>query len=403
MTSGRLGALLALSAVLCVALFASASAAAQDPNAVLSSPTNESRSDAAPLWTKQRMLAAKPIDAPDAAPRLDRKNARALATPAGVGPEVLSSGASPFATVRGDRDVKDYQRYPERTHGRIFATTPGVGDFTCSGTLVSSAAKNLVYTAGHCLYDKETGQFAINVIFVPAYKQGEAGYDFYSAVDLFVLEGWANLPYPDAYSYDVAGMSLDAPLEQIIGARGIKFGVNPRGKRFDIYGYPARPDPPYDGERPIHCPKADFQSYENKLYPVDDPSIVAGPCYMMQGSSGGGWVLKGGFVNSVVSHGFCDDEPQLCGLTHGPYFAENAASIYDAAGGGNGKPRPSDLCRGPQADLRKAKKALKKAKKAKRKARKKGRKKEIKKARAEVRQARKQRRAAQKESDLYLC
>ena len=387
-------ALFTLALVLLVVAPTTASAA--DGDRVLSSPADEGRTDPGPLWTEQRMRRAPALDGESSDPGIDRRRARRLGRGAGASGQFLAAGATPFATVGPDRDVGDYLSYPERAHGRIFGTIPGAGDYTCSGTLVSSSGGNLVYTAGHCLYDKDTAQYATNVIFVPAYKQGDAPYDAYAATQLYALDGWIQFGFPEAYSYDVAAMTLDLPLEQLIGARGITVDLDPEGRSFDIFGYPARPNPPYDGERPIHCPKADFQGYETELYPVANPSVIAGPCYMQQGSSGGGWVVGGGYVNSVVSHGFCDSEPALCGLIHGPYFSDGAVALYQAGGGGNGQPSDSLACAPVQADVERAKRAekqakkqLKKAKKQLKKAKKKGKKSKVKKAKKKVKKAKK--------------
>ena len=74
--------------------------------------------------------------------------------------------------------------------------------------------------------------------------------------------------------------------------------------RFQLFGYPAQPAAFYDGERLILCnsPFVGFQF-------IFIAPVVR--CNMKEGSSGGGWVLKGGLVNSVVSHNACGTDAEL--------------------------------------------------------------------------------------------
>ena len=61
--------------------------------------------------------------------------------------------------------------------GRIFFTfdqdpPPGHTDYTCSGSVIqdgSDPTYSLIITAGHCVYDQDTGMFATNWIYVPAW------------------------------------------------------------------------------------------------------------------------------------------------------------------------------------------------------------------------------------------
>ena len=66
------------------------------------------------------------------------------------------------------------------------------------------------------------------------------------------------------------------------------------------------------------------------------------PCNMKEGSSGGGWVLKGGLLNSVVSHNACGTSP-ACTTVAGTYFGDTAFKLWSAAGGGIAKGRQKKI------------------------------------------------------------
>jgi V8-like Glu-specific endopeptidase len=369
----------AIALALALALTATAAPpASAAPDAAASSPGVEgaAAARAEDYWTPRRLRRAEANDPADLdegspTPVLDRS---ALAEPiAPLGGE----GAITARTVDGDRAVgkKKMTDYPYRVHGKIFGTTPG-GDYSCSGTVIGSSGKNVVFTAGHCVFDRGTAQFSTNVVFIPGYRKGKKPFGVYPASDLWALDGWRLLPDDSAaFSYDVAAIQLDRKVERQVGSRGIKFNVK-RNRTFEIFGYPSRPSPPYDGERLIRCPKAEFVGRENDLPleggPVMHPSTIAGPCYMQQGSSGGGWVVGKGFVNSVVSHGYCDQVPDLCGFTLGPPFDAGAKNLYAAVGGGKRKPTDSVDCRKAKRRHAKAKRARRRAKQAYKRAKRKG-------------------------------
>ena len=365
--------LAASAAAAAIAAPASAAAEAASP---AERPTrtvvDESPRELRELWTTERLREAQSVAPaggfePATAPELSEEQLETLALPR-LRPQR-------FAVAGTDREVGATRRYPARVHGKLFLTIPGVGDASCSGTIVGSNGRNVVYTAGHCVYDRGRDQWATNVVFIPGYRNGATPFGVYAAADLWALAGWTDLSLglseTEANSFDVGVIVIAGQVQNRVGARGVAFN-RPRAQRYSIYGYPSRPSPPYDGERLINCPAAAFRFTEDelpRLPPTADPvSSVAAPCFMQQGSSGGGWVIEGGRVNSVVSHGFCDFIEELCGHIHGPYFGQGARSLYVAAGGGDGKAADSIVCGRAKRKLSRASKRLRKAKRADRKA-----------------------------------
>ena len=134
---------------------------------------------------------------------------------------------------------------------------------------------------------------------------------------------WINL---ENSNYDLGGVvvypnAAGQSLERAVGgARGIAFNF-PREQTFQAWGYPE--GSPFDGQRSFICESA---------YGGDDPSPdPSGPpamgigCDMTGGSSGGGWMISGGYVNSVNSFGY-DSYPNVM---FGPYFGDAAENVYD--------------------------------------------------------------------------
>ena len=239
------------------------------------------------------------------------------------------------ASAKGtDIEVSNVSAYPNRVQGKIvvqFNDDPNQV-YGCSGTMVNSVQKNVVFTAGHCVYDHDTLAFPSAMIFVPAYQNGMEPYGEYAAVSVNSPVGWIT---NRSFSYDMGVVQLAGMPEDVIGSRGIAFDLNPVNRRFHIFGYPAEPEPDYDGEKLIRCDST--MMGRDLAMGLRDPGapepLSAGPCFMRQGASGGGWITGGGYLNSLTSYVYCDPEdqdPAYCGLDFGPYFSAAAKSLYES-------------------------------------------------------------------------
>lgn len=312
---------------------------------VVSTMDSQSPAEIRAYWTPERMQAAEPVDLPQSSasttPRAQAPAARGRSVE--IPP---SSGVSTFDFQPGSETT-----FPQSVHGKVFFTIPANDSHptlfsSCSGTLVASLLKNVVFTAGHCVQDQGEQPFQ-NFMFVPGYRNGSEPFGEYPATTLLAPEEWTT----DAdSSYDVAIAQLSSPLELTLGARGIAFNKAPR-TAYKIFGYPALPTPAYNGEFLIECDAPFFGLEEGITHPF---STVVFPCDMRQGSSGGGWVNPDGYVVSVVSHGYTD--PALNGQMAGPYFGEAVKRLYNQAGG-------SAECPPAKQALTKVKKQVKKARK----------------------------------------
>jgi hypothetical protein len=263
-------------------------------------------------WSPRDFLNAKPAVPPvDPAGAFDVPN---LTTPSGAS---TSAADGPFVPT-------GIEGFPLRTHGKIFFRV-GLEEFVCSGTVVSSRGRNVVFTAGHCVYSTEQAKFVDQLVFVPAYDGNSvdlAPLGSWGAAAVFTSSRYVNT---GQLSHDIGVVVLENPIEGTTGSRRIAFDLDPAGRQFTIYGYPAKPTPPYDGKTMIGCRSETKNRDSGQGSPFP---IAGGPCDMQGGSSGGGWITGGGYLNSVISYGYCDDAPSLCGLTFGPYFTDQAKDLY---------------------------------------------------------------------------
>jgi hypothetical protein len=324
-------------------LFAWSAGSAQA--AVVSTMDSQSPAEIRAYWTPERMQAAEPVDLPQSS-----------GSPTAAAPAPVARGRAVEIHPTSGVSSFDFQpgleaTYPQSVHGKVFFTIPADDSHptllgSCSGTLVASLLKNVVFTAGHCVQDQ--GEPSQNFMFVPGYRNGSEPFGEYPATTLLAPEEWIQ---EGDFSHDVAIAQLASPLELSLGARGVAFNKAPR-TAYKIFGYPAEPYPTYDGEFLIECDAPFFGLEAGISHPF---STVVYPCGMKQGSSGGGWVNPDGYVVSVVSHGYTD--PALDGQMAGPYFGEAVKRLYNQAGG-------SAECPPAKQALTKAKKQVKKARKA---------------------------------------
>ena len=270
-------------------------------------------------WTSERMQTAIPGDA-------------LLSDEMVVGP-LGDLGLGLDETMAGgglEPRVENPRARPFRTHGKVFFTLGNL-DYVCSGTSIKSKTRSLVATAGHCTYSEADG-YASNFMFAPAYNEGNTPFGEWTAKRLRATKQWEAR---EDIRYDVGMATVSRlngkKLARVVGKRGIAFNRS-RKQNFDAFGYPA--GDPYDGESMRHC-KSPGEGTDNRQ---DNPEPIRIDCGMTGGSSGGGWVINGRDVNSVVSYGYecgfgplplpvpCNNPER--GKLFGPYFGDEIRKLY---------------------------------------------------------------------------
>jgi V8-like Glu-specific endopeptidase len=217
---------------------------------------------------------------------------------------------------------------PATTTGKVFFTDHTGGHWVCSGSLVNSVAKNVVITAGHCVYGTAGGELPAgetwhsNWVFAPDYYNGTAPYGYWTAKQLWTLTNYAH----NGDEQDDLGAAIlnknayGQNAVSLLGGQGIAWNQNSTQYIYD-FGYPAAA--PFNGQTLQEC---DGWAGYNGWWWVDMEMLN---CNFTGGSSGGPWLMnfngQWGYINSVNdANGYFLFGGQMGGL----YFGNNAGALY---------------------------------------------------------------------------
>ncbi|MFI1657415.1 trypsin-like serine peptidase [Streptomyces sp. NPDC020472] len=246
--------------------------------------------------------------------------------------------------------AKYHDNAPES--GKVFFDGPE-GSMVCSATVVKDPAhpgkSNLVWTAGHCVHKGKQGGWYRNIAFVPSYndsaletsalekatRQQIAPYgvwwaDWVKTSDQWIAEGASTGGAGAPYDFAVIKVtpekgSSGKSLEETVGsALPVEFNAPavPKIASMTATGFPAAP--PFDGQKMFQC-----QDKPGRLsLKAEQPTMYRIGCTMTGGSSGGGWVAKGGDGKpALVSN--TSIGPSTAGWLAGPRFGPEAKAVFD--------------------------------------------------------------------------
>jgi V8-like Glu-specific endopeptidase len=252
----------------------------------------------------------------------------AMRIPGAVGSLGASQkAASALAGSIGSRWYGNFYRPPATTTGKVFFTDHLGGRWVCSGSLVNSPGKDLVITAGHCVYGTAGGELPAgegwhrNWVFAPDYYNGWAPYGYWTARQLWTMTNY--IAHGDEQD-DVGAVLLysnssGTKAVNLLGGQGIAWN-QPSSQYIYDFGYPAAY--PFNGQTLQYCNGQDFYSIWIAMELLH--------CNFTGGSSGGPWLMgfNGtlGYVNSVNDAGYSLYPGYIAGL----YFGNNAANLYTA-------------------------------------------------------------------------
>jgi V8-like Glu-specific endopeptidase len=235
-----------------------------------------------------------------------------------------------------------------KTAGRVFFV---IDDdlYSCSASSVQSTYKNLVATAGHCVYDPVGNHGVLDKwVFVPGYYQGKAPWGVYVGKQAFTHYDFdvyedADRDYAFVTVYNGITRSKDrwvdvGPLGAKVGGQGLAYNQKV-GKATFVFGYPTAAhedgDYAYTGHTLKFC-------YGKPTYPQVESSVkveehIALRCSMTGGASGGPWIIgyssnrRLGYLNGVTSLGGDTDSNLRSDLITSAYFDSETYSVYKAA------------------------------------------------------------------------
>jgi len=255
-------------------------------------------------WTAERMADARPLDV-----------VRGGSEPA----LRLAPQPPPFESFA----VPDPTAPPLTTHGKVFGVLPGIGRFECSATVVASASRRVVFTAGHCVYDPRTATVARRLTFVPSYDRGARPFGRWSAKAARTTVDWVRRAN---FDYDYATLTMrprdGRRIEEVVGGRPLATGT-PRAQIYTAYGYPSN----FAGAQRMWECRGGYAGDDPRPIPGGPPPIGMA-CDMTTGASGGGWVDEAGQLVSISSFGY----QRRPGFLYGPYLKAKAARLVARSG-----------------------------------------------------------------------
>lgn len=293
-------------------------------------------------WTKARMQAAQPY--PLTRYEFNSFTVNNLPEPGGdpfTIPSVPPKGSSPTLQVEGDLETlssaglpaysypapftryenfDEYTIFPYSTIGVLFFSQNGE-DFRCSAT---SIGDNALWTAGHCVHDGKSGVsgWSDNVVFVPAYKDGNAPFGYWTFKNIATSNAWFT---SGDYRFDIGGVTLEpnasgAAVDEVVGSLGFAYNLNPMQHWFN-FGYPVTT--PFDGKTMQICSASYARLDSNYSYPMP----MAMGCDLTDGSSGGPWIINfsGSPGNTNYING--NNSYRVGEEMYSPYFGEAAKEL----------------------------------------------------------------------------
>jgi V8-like Glu-specific endopeptidase len=306
------------------------------PHGIVASP--EQALEDATEWTTEDFMAAEPIPMPILTDKAVEDFVEATRSPSAVGGKTSPGGPptsgtdapSDGATTTGypypppfnqHEVLVPYTTYPYCTVGKLFFKQ-GTGSYVASA---SSIGNNAIWTAGHCVHmgNNSPNGWSTNMVFVPAYKDGQAPFGQFTIRQLFCTQAWYQSGNPGGLHADM-GAGLANPIggrkvSQVVGWLGFAWNF-PRNQVWTSLGYPAAP--PFNGMRMYQ----DTAPYANDGNVPGSPATIGIGCSMTGGCSGGPWVMGLGSTNYVNGDNSYRPNNQPLEI-YSPYYDDTAHSL----------------------------------------------------------------------------
>ncbi|MBO2450876.1 hypothetical protein J4573_27530 [Actinomadura barringtoniae] len=279
-------------------------------------------------WTPERMRKAKPLPLPKRRSGTTLSPAGTPSLPSGKPRSVPPTGPT-AKTSAGllPSDVTSPQRWEggggiTATGGKLFMHFSH-GDFVCSASAVNGGNLDGISTAAHCIYDLDRAEWAQNVAFAPAYREGQEPYGLFTSRTIVMSSAW-NKQTPTYENYDFAVVVAN-PLNgrhivETVGGQGIVFN-HVRHPYSYLFGYPGDRD---NGAIMQYCSGPTFDDPANR---VNHEAIHCG----LNGGSSGGPLLQDFSESSGYGYIIGSNSLVAGDVNFGTYLEDIAAGVYDAA------------------------------------------------------------------------
>jgi V8-like Glu-specific endopeptidase len=271
-------------------------------------------------WTEERRAKAKPVPLP----KVPAGTAPAATEPAkrgetghtqhGPGEEKNpDTHVEPRGT--GGQAVAAPLNYPYRTVGKLFFTQGGSG-FSGSAAMITP---NILLTAGHCVYD---GGWSTNVAFYPSYGK-RASNDRAYKFNYNYVAAWTAWTQHGNRAFDYGMVWFDSAPGNIIGWLGTLWNAPTGGRTWDAVGYPATPNPPFNGNVMDECLGQVASSSTAGTIGLTNDN-------MEHGSSGGPWITNWNETGRTHANGLQSFHIHDGDTTeYGPYFTQDLKGLMD--------------------------------------------------------------------------
>lgn len=268
--------------------------------------------------------------------------------PTGGVPDTKPGSTSPLPpSDPGPANVKT-----PATTGKVFFVGADGQPHWCTGTALQSAYRNLVATAGHCMYDiQRNGTPHDKWVFVPGYSAGTAPsglyvgryasthYDFRWYTDYDRDYAFVNV-YSGVVPSSSGGLTNLGRLGDNVGGQGLAWN-QPTGDSVDVFGYPAGAHPngkqPYTGETIESSSGPTFGMRLTSL-PADQ-LIGVDSGFTGEGSLGSSWLhrydggARMGYLNGITISVSDTDGDQRYDTSVSPYFDGALHAVFGSAAG----------------------------------------------------------------------
>ncbi|MEU0567341.1 hypothetical protein ABZ297_18430 [Nonomuraea sp. NPDC005983] len=236
------------------------------------------------------------------------------------------------------------------TSGKVFFVGADGQPHWCTGTAVQSQYRNLVATAGHCVYDTQRSAATLDKwVFVPGYSDGVTPLGLYvgklvsTHYDFTIYDDYdRDYAFVNVYSGVVSSTSGELTnfgrLADNVGGQGLTWN-QPLHSSVDVFGYPAGPHP--DGERPYTGETIESSSGRTTAAKVprlkaEEFTAVESP-FTGEGSLGSSWLLRYdnssrmGYLNGITISVADTDGNLRYDTSLSPYFDGELGQVYTAA------------------------------------------------------------------------